>query len=160
MLTGHHYTVCTKPSTLSKTYPIIPGGAQGWSQYRGGDALLAIGGADKAPVLHLLPFLLHLLQLCLALERRCPHQRTHQVRLSTLHPLQSTNQHMSKQRGALTSLHGDPHGTLLRAPLVHARQLAQEPIWLQHHLKTAAQMRRVRGKQSEALSRQPHLRLK
>jgi hypothetical protein len=47
--------------------------------------------------------------------------------------------------GALTSLHGDPHGALLRASLVHARQLAQEPIWLQHHLNKAHRCDEKRG---------------
>jgi hypothetical protein len=58
---------------------------------------------------------------------------------STPQPFQSANQHATER--SLTSLHGDPHGSLLRAPLVHARQLAQEPIWLQDHLNKATQIR-------------------
>jgi hypothetical protein len=80
---------------------------------------------------------------CALLLRVAAPQKKQQQRIrgqtSTPQPLQSANQHATER--ALTSLHGDPHGSLLRAPLVHARQLAQEPIWLQDHLNKATQIR-------------------
>jgi hypothetical protein len=74
--------------------------------------------------------------------RVAAHQKkVHQIRPRFLspQPLQSANQQTPDR--ALTSLHGDPDGALLRAPLVHARQLAQEPIWLKDHLNKATQIR-------------------
>jgi hypothetical protein len=70
----------------------------------------------------------------------------HQVRLGLLNHPNHTKHQTSKLRGALTLLHYHPDEALLCAPLIHARQVAQEPIWLQHHLKKIAQMRCVRGR--------------
>lgn len=105
----------------------------GQSLYRGADVLLAIGGTDEAPVLHCLSLRRHLLQPCLALHRCCTYQTTPINSSISSSATQITNQ-IARWKRALTSLHGDPDRSLLRAPLVHARQLAQKRIWLQHHL--------------------------